>query len=70
MGTVSASFQLKDAVDYTHNLGISLKGDLPIGIYRYSVEAWTEPEFSEWIFRQEHHRISLQNWGKTGNSYL
>ncbi|AYZ10467.1 4-alpha-glucanotransferase [Chryseobacterium arthrosphaerae] len=36
--------QLKDAVDYTHNLGVSLKGDLPIGIYRYSVEAWTEPE--------------------------
>lgn len=36
--------QLKDAVDYTHQLGISLKGDLPIGIYRYSVEAWTEPE--------------------------
>ncbi|WP_234111544.1 MULTISPECIES: 4-alpha-glucanotransferase [Chryseobacterium] len=36
--------QLKDAVEYTHNLGISLKGDLPIGIYRYSVEAWTEPE--------------------------
>jgi len=36
--------QLKDAVDYTHNLGVSLKGDLPIGIFRYSVEAWTEPE--------------------------
>lgn len=36
--------QLKDAVDYSHSLGISLKGDLPIGIYRYSVEAWTEPE--------------------------
>ncbi|MDP2452607.1 MULTISPECIES: 4-alpha-glucanotransferase [unclassified Kaistella] len=36
--------QLKDAVDYTHDLGISVKGDLPIGIYRYSVEAWTEPE--------------------------
>ncbi|ROI03578.1 4-alpha-glucanotransferase [Chryseobacterium sp. G0240] len=36
--------QLKDAVDYTHHLGISLKGDLPIGIYRYSVEAWAEPE--------------------------
>lgn len=36
--------QLKDAVDYTHSLGISLKGDLPIGIYRFSVEAWTEPE--------------------------
>ena len=36
--------QLKDAIDYTHRLGISVKGDLPIGIYRYSVEAWTEPE--------------------------
>lgn len=36
--------QLKDAVDYAHGLGISLKGDLPIGIYRHSVEAWTEPE--------------------------
>ncbi|MEA1849765.1 MULTISPECIES: 4-alpha-glucanotransferase [unclassified Chryseobacterium] len=36
--------QLKDAIDYTHRLGVSVKGDLPIGIYRYSVEAWTEPE--------------------------
>ncbi|MGA9213209.1 4-alpha-glucanotransferase [Kaistella sp.] len=36
--------QLKDAIDYTHQLGISVKGDLPIGIYRYSVEAWAEPE--------------------------
>lgn len=36
--------QLKEAIDYTHDLGISVKGDLPIGIYRYSVEAWTEPE--------------------------
>jgi 4-alpha-glucanotransferase len=36
--------QLKDVIDYTHNLGISVKGDLPIGIYRHSVEAWTEPE--------------------------
>ncbi|MCD1118827.1 4-alpha-glucanotransferase [Chryseobacterium turcicum] len=36
--------QLKDALDYIHRLGISLKGDLPIGIYRYSVEAWAEPD--------------------------
>lgn len=36
--------QLKYAVDYTHGLGISLKGDLPIGIYRHSVEAWAEPD--------------------------
>ena len=36
--------QLNDAINYVHSLGISVKGDLPIGIYRYSVEAWTEPE--------------------------
>lgn len=36
--------QLKEALQYIHSVGISLKGDLPIGIYRYSVEAWTEPE--------------------------
>lgn len=36
--------QLTDAIEYTHQLGISVKGDLPIGIYRHSVEAWTEPE--------------------------
>lgn len=36
--------QLKEAIDYTHQLGVSVKGDLPIGIYRYSVEAWAEPD--------------------------
>ncbi|RMZ60424.1 4-alpha-glucanotransferase [Chryseobacterium nematophagum] len=36
--------QLTEAVNYTHSVSVSLKGDLPIGIYRYSVEAWTEPE--------------------------
>lgn len=36
--------QLSAARDYLHGLKISIKGDLPIGIYRYSVEAWTEPE--------------------------
>lgn len=43
--------QLKDAIDYTHNLGVSVKGDLPIGIYKYSVEAWAEPEFFEMNFQ-------------------
>ncbi|MBL7828712.1 MAG: 4-alpha-glucanotransferase [Saprospiraceae bacterium] len=36
--------QLKSAVDYVHALGIALKGDLPIGIYRHSVDAWVAPE--------------------------
>lgn len=36
--------QLTHAVNQLHESKISLKGDLPIGIYRHSVEAWTEPE--------------------------
>lgn len=36
--------QLKEASLYAQSLGIALKGDLPIGISRDSVEAWTRPE--------------------------
>ncbi|KAA9333034.1 4-alpha-glucanotransferase [Hymenobacter busanensis] len=36
--------QLVAAVDYARSKGVVLKGDLPIGIYRHSVEAWTQPE--------------------------
>lgn len=36
--------QLKEAVDYAHSLGLSLKGDIPIGIYRFSCDAWVAPE--------------------------
>ena len=36
--------QLKTAAGYARENGIVLKGDIPIGIYRYSVDAWTEPQ--------------------------
>ena len=36
--------QLRAAVDYGRTQGVVLKGDLPIGIYRHSVDAWTQPE--------------------------
>jgi 4-alpha-glucanotransferase len=36
--------QLRAAVDYARQRGVVLKGDLPIGIYRHSVDAWTQPE--------------------------
>lgn len=36
--------QLRDAVAYARAKGVVLKGDLPIGIYRHSVDAWTQPE--------------------------
>ncbi|MGI4870379.1 MAG: 4-alpha-glucanotransferase [Janthinobacterium lividum] len=36
--------QLREAVDYGRARQVVLKGDLPIGIYRHSVDAWTQPE--------------------------
>ncbi|QKG53810.1 4-alpha-glucanotransferase [Hymenobacter sp. BRD67] len=36
--------QLRAAVNYGRARGVVLKGDLPIGIYRHSVDAWTQPE--------------------------
>lgn len=36
--------QLREAVNYARSKGVVLKGDLPIGIYRHSVDAWTQPE--------------------------
>ena len=36
--------QLRAAADYARSKGIVLKGDLPIGIYRYSADAWVAPE--------------------------
>ena len=36
--------QLRAAADYARSEGIVLKGDIPIGIYRYSLDAWTDPE--------------------------
>ena len=35
--------QLKHAADYAHKHGVVLKGDIPIGISRTSVEAWSNP---------------------------
>ncbi|MEL7122131.1 MAG: 4-alpha-glucanotransferase [Bacteroidota bacterium] len=36
--------QLVEAVEYSHSKGIALKGDIPIGIYRHSADAWYDPE--------------------------
>ena len=35
--------QLSEVVEYARSKGVILKGDLPIGIYRDSVDAWVEP---------------------------
>ncbi len=36
--------QLKEAVQYAHERGIALKGDLPIGVSRFSVDTWQHPD--------------------------
>ena len=36
--------QLRAAAAYARSRGLVLKGDIPIGIYRYSVDAWVAPE--------------------------
>jgi 4-alpha-glucanotransferase len=35
--------QMREASKFAHDNGVILKGDIPIGISRDSVEAWTEP---------------------------
>ena len=37
--------QLLDASDHARSLGVILKGDIPIGVSRHSVETWTEPHY-------------------------
>jgi len=59
--------QLSDAVAHLHKRGVALKGDLPIGIDRQSVDAWTAPH----LFKMDAQAgappdafaVKGQNWG-------
>jgi 4-alpha-glucanotransferase len=59
--------QLTAAVSYLHGCGIVLKGDLPIGIDRQSVDAWSAPH----LFKMDAQAgappdafaVKGQNWG-------
>ena len=59
--------QLKDAADYAHENHIILKGDIPIGIYRYGVDAWMEPSLYHMNVQAgappDDFAIKGQNWG-------
>ena len=59
--------QLKDVVKYAHSKGVGLKGDLPIGISRNSVEAWTEPHYFNLNGQAgappDDFSVNGQNWG-------
>ena len=59
--------QLKAATDYAHAHGVVLKGDIPIGVYRFGADAWQHPH----LFHMDKQAgappddfaVSGQNWG-------
>ena len=59
--------QLSEATLHARHRGIALKGDIPIGISRTSVEAWKEPEYfhldSQTGAPPDDFSIHGQNWG-------
>ena len=59
--------QLKEAADYAREKGVVLKGDIPIGIYRYSADAWVAPQLYNMGTQAgappDDFAIEGQNWG-------
>jgi len=59
--------QLRDAVDYAHKHGVILKGDIPIGIGRYSCDAWVAPRLYHMDMQAgappDNFAVTGQNWG-------
>lgn len=59
--------QLKQATEYAHNNGIIVKGDIPIGIYRYGADAWQHPELYHMDMQAgappDDFAVTGQNWG-------
>lgn len=59
--------QLRDAVNYCHSKSIVLKGDIPIGVSRDSVEAWSEPHLFNMNGQAgappDDFSVMGQNWG-------
>ncbi len=59
--------QLKEATAYAHKHGIIVKGDLPIGIYRNSCDAWMQPELYNMDAQAgappDDFAVKGQNWG-------
>jgi 4-alpha-glucanotransferase len=59
--------QLVGAVSYAHKNGIVLKGDIPIGVYRFSCDTWVQPELYHMDAQAgappDDFAIKGQNWG-------
>lgn len=59
--------QLREARDYAHAHGVVIKGDIPIGISRTSVDAWVNPRLfnmdSQAGAPPDDFSVMGQNWG-------
>jgi 4-alpha-glucanotransferase len=59
--------QLKEATEYAHANGIVVKGDIPIGIYRYGTDAWQQPGLYHMNVQAgappDDFAVKGQNWG-------
>ena len=59
--------QLREATAYARQRGVVLKGDIPIGIFRYSVDAWMAPGLYHMDCQAgappDDFSITGQNWG-------
>ena len=59
--------QLREATVYAHSNGIIVKGDIPIGIYRHSCDAWQQPQLYNMDMQAgappDDFAVKGQNWG-------
>ena len=59
--------QLKEATEYAHSKKMVVKGDIPIGIYRYGADAWQAPELyfmnAQAGAPPDDFAVKGQNWG-------
>ncbi|MFY7651243.1 MAG: 4-alpha-glucanotransferase, partial [Chitinophagaceae bacterium] len=59
--------QLKAATAYAHQNGIIVKGDIPIGIYRFGSDAWQNPDLFHMHVQAgappDGFAVKGQNWG-------
>ncbi len=59
--------QMREARDYAHTRGIAIKGDIPIGISRTSVDAWINPRLFNLDCQAgappDDFSVLGQNWG-------
>lgn len=59
--------QLLDATNYAHQHGVVVKGDIPIGVYRYGADAWQNRHLFHMDMQAgappDDFAIAGQNWG-------